>query len=205
MKKLIVILLACLLAFGNLFACADQGISLFTAMYGVTINTPGVYAELTNPLGELYSGPGDDYTNVGTFDWNHTRMHCLSQAYDRYGTTWVLIEYDDLYLSWRGYVRLSEFSASDRRFIAENLPYEKTYDELTPRMLAQMYFSCDGYYGPGEEDFIPMYTLDYRVVQGTIIMSSGDWALLELNPYTIQAMGLYAKCRLWVPLSNLMY
>ena len=50
-----------------------------------------------------------------------------------------------------------------------------------------------------------MYSLDYHVVQGTIIMSSGDWALLKLNPYTIQTMGLYAKCRLWVPLNNLMY
>ena len=204
MKKIISLLCALVLILTCSAALAQDSVTLYTNYGGTTINTPGAYAPLTNPEGVLYSGPGMDYTNIGTFEWNHTQMHCLSLAYDQYGATWVLVNYDDLYFPLYGYVRLTEFDYSDRQFLLSMLPYEFSYDQLNPEMLAMLYFSCDGRFGPGEYYYAPYY-LNYRNTAGVIILSYGDWALLELEDATIRDMGIYAKCRVWVELSNLMY
>lgn len=205
MKKLAVCLLACLMMLGSVCALADQGVALFTPYYDATISTPGVYATLPSAGGVLYTGPGTEYYRVDPFELTNARVHCLALAYDQFGTRWVLVEAKNYGLPWRGYVRLSAFSAANQEFLTANLPYESSYDALTPAMIAQLYNSCDGCLGPGEE-YPMLFPLDVYATEGTLIMTSGNWALMELNEDTLEGIGVYgAKCRLWVKLDNLFY
>lgn len=202
MKKLLACILA-LLMLGSI-ALADQGVSLFTPYYGTTINVPGVYVTL--PATEvLYTGPGTEYYCISPFEAANVSAHCLALACDQYGAAWVLAEVSRDDVPWWGYVPLSAFSAANQQFLTANLPYEYSCDALTPTMIAQMYFSCDGLLGPAER--CPMlFPLEDSWTEGTLIMTSGAWAMMELNEYTMEHIGAPEfKCRLWVELSNLIY
>ena len=204
MKKFFACLLACLLAYGGIFALAEQGVSLFTPWYGTTINVPGVYATLP-AIDVLYTGPGREYYRIDPFEVTNARVRCMSLAKDQYGAAWVLVDVNLYGLPWCGYVPLSAFSASNQTFLTANLPWESTCASLTPAMIAQLYNTCDGLLGPG--DAYPMlFPLESAWTEGTLIMTCGNWAMMELNEYTLESIGVEnAKCRLWVRLGNAFY
>ena len=204
MKKFFACLLACLLAFGGIFALAEQAVSLFTPWYGTTINVPGVYATLPATT-VLYTGPGREYYRIDPFEVTNARVHCMSLAKDQYGAAWVLVDVNLYDLPWCGYVLLSVFSAANQTFLTANLPWESTCESLTPAMIAQLYNTCDGLLGPG--DAYPMlFPLESAWTEGTLIMTYGNWAMMELNEYTLESIGVEnAKCRLWVRLGNAFY
>ncbi len=207
MKKLAACLLVCLLVFGNLSVLAEepgQGVSLFTPWYGTTINVPGVYVRMMG-TNMLYTGPGRDYYAISPFEVSFVSVRCMALAKDSVGATWVLVEVPYNGLQWCGYVPLSSFIFANQNFLTENLPYESSYDDLTPMMIAQFYLSCDGLLGPGE-DYPMLFPLEAAWAEGTLIMTSGSWAMIELNEDTMERIGAKdAKCRVWVNMSNIFY
>lgn len=207
MKKLAACILACLLMFGSLSVLAEkpeQGVSLFTPWFGTTINVPGVYAT-TLGTDILYTGPGAQYYHIAPFEVNFVNVRCMALTKDSVGQTWVLVEIPYSGTNWCGYIPFSTFSWSSQKFLKENLPYESSYDELTPTMIAQFYLSCDGHLGPGEE-YPMLFPLDAEWAEGTLIMTSGNWAMIELNEDTMERIGAKdAKCRVWVNMSNIFY
>lgn len=204
MKKLIACLLACLLVFGSLSALAAQGVSLFTPWYGATIDVPGVYAVLSS-TDVLYTGPGREYYRVDPFEARNAQVYCRSLARDSSGATWVLVDVSRYDIPWCGYVPLSAFSTPNQKYLTANLPYESSCDALTPMMIARLYNTCDGILGPGDE-YMMLFPLESAWTEGTLIMTSGDWALMELNEETMRNIGAPEyKCRLWVPLGNVFY
>lgn len=203
MKKLAAVFLALVLMLGSI-ALADQGVSLFTPYDGTTINVPGVYATLASTT-ILYTGPGREYYTVDPFEVSNVHARCLSLAKDRCGASWVLVDVPRDGMPWCGYVPLSSFSASNQTFLTTRLPYESSYDALTPMMIAQTYYTCDGLLGPGEE-YPMLFPLESSWTEGTLILTSNGWGLLELNEYTMESIGAPEyKCRLWVEMGNLFY
>ncbi|MBQ4580610.1 MAG: hypothetical protein IJA83_08095 [Clostridia bacterium] len=203
MKKLISLFLVLLLMLGSI-ALADQGVSLFTPYYGTTVNVPGVYTTLSSTT-LLYTGPGREYYTINPFEVANVRVRCMSLAKDRYGAAWVLVDVSRDGIPWCGYVPLSSFNASNQKYLTANLPYETSCDALTPMMIAQTYYTCDGLLGPGE-DYPMLFPLESAWTEGTLILTCGSWGLLELSEYTMQSIGAPEyKCRLWVKLGNLFY
>lgn len=205
MKRIAALLLALMLlcATGAL-ADPQSPMTLFTTSFATTQATGGVYVQMHVAQEVLYSGPGYDYVNIGEFDLAGRQVHCYTLATDRSGEMWVLLDFTDPYVNWRGYVPLRDFAAPDRAYLMDALPHEAGYDDLTPYMIAQLYLDCSGLWGPGE-GYYELTQLPAATVEGTLILQQGDWGLLELNAATVQRLGLYAGARVWVELSNCMY
>lgn len=183
---------------------AEGAITLYTDDYSYTICTIGMYANITRRNPELRSGPGDYFSGYGMDDWNNLRVRCLTIAVDEEHSPWVLIEVNTGYNLARGYVPLDWFDPATSFDLTGFLPHEYSYDKLTPRMLARMYISCNGYWGPGtwydSDDY-----LDASTMEGTIILSDGEWALVELPEHNFPGVGWRFRKRVWIELSNLMY
>lgn len=206
MKKLLAgILLICVLM-GATAAVASQYDPL--VLYTTNSSHPqfgdGHYTNLTMEYGVLYSGPGEEYTNIGEFEMNDRYVRCYCLAYGMGQEIWVLIDFTDYGTTWRGYVPLKEFADFRQQHMLQTLPFETPNELLAPYMLAQLYYDCEGKWGPGYE-YIDHVHLDARYTEGTLVLAQGEWGLLELNEDTVQTMGLYGKCRVWVPLSNCIY
>lgn len=204
MKKVIVTLtlvLVVLLAVTP--ALANDALMLFQQSFASMQVTNGVQCPLTLHEQGLQSGPGYEYTAIGPFTVaDNVRCYCLAR--DSYGAAWVQVEFLAYQTSWRGYVPLDYFPASNVSYLLNALPWEASYDSLTPSMIAQLYDSCYGSRGPGSHYSEDVY-LNSMTAEGTLIMQQGDWGLLELNEDTAAQLGLARKHRTWVRLSNCMY
>lgn len=206
MKKFLAMILFLCMLMGatNALASPYDPLELFFSDYRSAQFGTGHYTELSMKYGVLYSGPGEEYTNIGEFEMNNRYVRCYCLAYGLGQEIWVLIDFTDYNTPWRGYVRLSEFEDFRQEHMLQTLPFETPYELLTPTMIAQMYTDCSGRFGPGDE-YVDQVELIARQVEGTLIMAQGDWGLLELNEDTVRTMGLYGKCRTWVKLSNCFY
>lgn len=206
MKKILacMLLIAMLLTATGAMASQFDPLVLYTSYSNSAQFGNGHYTYLTMDYGVLYSGPGEEYTSIGEFEMNDRYVRCYCLAYGLGQKIWVLIDFTDYGTPWRGYVPLSEFEDYRQENMLRTLPFETPNEILTPSMIAQLYLDCNGKWGPGNE-YIDHVFLNARNVEGTLVLSQGDWGLLELNENTVQNMGLYGKCRVWVSLSNCMY
>lgn len=51
-----------------------------------------------------------------------------------------------------------------------------------------------------------LFPLESAWTEGTLIMTCGNWAMMELNEDTLESIGVEnAKCRLWIELGNAFY
>lgn len=204
--KRIWLLLLCLCLALPAAALGDNAepVMLYSASFATMQVTGGMYVPLTMQEGFLRSGPGDMYSNVGNFTMNHREVHCYTLAYDEYGEIWVMVDFAEPITDWRGYIRLSKFDADIRTVLLDALPYEASYDQLTPDMIAQLYNDCAGLWGPGDS-YDQLAYLPVDVTEGTLILTQGEWGLLELNEYTLECIDAYAPMRVWVKLGNCFY
>ena len=181
MKSALRILAALLiLALLPLAALADSPVILFTPQYGVTTGTMGQYARITQRDAYLYTGPGTEYISLCSFQWNNQQMRCICLAKDSLSKPWVLVDFSLAGDAWRGYIPLASFDASTQRHLSASLPWESSYDALTPMMIAQIYHDVDALCGPGEKYFA-IVPLDRSTTEGTLIMQEQNWVLMELE------------------------
>lgn len=158
--KRIWLLLLCLCLALPAAALGDshEPMMLYSASFAAMQVTGGVYVPLTMKDGDLRSGPGGKYSNVGPFTMNNREAHCYTLA----------------------------------------------CDQLTPDMIAQLYNDCEGLWGPGDS-YDQLAGLPVDVTEGTLILTQGEWGLLELNEYTLECIDAYAPMRVWVRLGNCFY
>ncbi len=205
MKRIWLLLLClCLALPAAALGDSHEPMMLYSASFAAMQVTGGVYVPLTMKDGDLRSGPGGKYSNVGPFTMNNREAHCYTLACDEYGEIWVLVDFAEGASDWRGYIRLSRFEADTRAVLLDALPYEATYDQLTPDMIAQLYNDCEGLWGPGDS-YDQLAGLPVDVTEGTLILTQGEWGLLELNEYTLECIDAYAPMRVWVRLGNCFY
>lgn len=206
MKKLLagVLFLCMLMTATGALASQYDPLVLYTTYATPAQFGNGYYTNLTMDFGVLYSGPGEEYTSIGEFEMNDRYVRCYCLAYGLGQQIWVLIDFTDYGTTWRGYVPLKEFEDFRQTNMLQSLPFETPNEILTPSMIAQLYEDCTGKWGPGNE-YIDHMELSARNAEGTLVMSQGNWGLLELSEDTVQQMGLYGKCRVWIPLGNCFY
>lgn len=205
MKKAFSALLCILLMLPcTALADSNDAMTLYSSAFASEVSTCGVYVSLTVSGGDLYSGPGTHYVCSALPDMSSQTVHCYSLFRDNGGRTWVLIDFTSNGQSRRGYVPVSSFGRSDQNYLLNALPYEDSYSALTPSMIALPYHNAWGKFGPG--DAYPSFLyLEADRIEGTLILSQGEWGLLELNPSSAANYFLSASVRVWVYLPNFMY
>ncbi len=203
MKKVLALFLMSLMLISA--ACAESTVELFTTDWGKTISSSGVYVTLTREEGALWCGPGYEYENMGGWRWDQQQVRCLCLVGDWQGNTWVLIDYCDRWgIPYRGYIPLYWCPENSYRPLNDLLPWENCYDALTPLMIAQLYTSCTGYWGPGTE-YPAKLALDVSSCEGTLILRDGDWVLMELSPDSTACYECYGMVRVWIRESDCFY
>lgn len=145
---------------------------------------------------ELYSGPGENYLYWGSYAPDAQEISCISRARDEDGHTWVLVDFSDGFMRWRGYTPLSPILVDPVK-----LPLELPADgEGMHLMEARTFETAKTRLGPGApyaQSSIVLGEGDYPD-GGILMMSESNWGLLDV-------LNVTPAVRVWVSLDDIFY
>ena len=194
MKKLLCLVLVMMMSLS--FAMAEELGGEDFRLRGYTDGTLAVDSIYMDP----HDGPGYEYYPVSLSLSKGATVRVLTQATDRQGNRWVLIESGNI----RAY--LIQQDSQGHKLINCNLssvPVEPR--ELISTWVCRLYEDTRLLYGPGSSYQKSPFTAKGSDF-GYVILMNGDWALVEFQfDYDAFWLGEGRKTRGWMIFSKLQY
>lgn len=195
MKKLVCLVLIALMSLS--FALAEELGGEDFRLRGYTDGRLTIDSLYLDP----HDGPGYEYQPVSFSLSKGSVVHVLTQARDRQGNRWVLVESGNIR------VYLLQQDNQGHKLIDCNLSSVPTEPmELTSTWQCATYEETRLLYGPGSSYQKSPYSTEDRDY-GYVILMNGDWALVEFQGdyYGVSWLAEGRKTRGWMVFSDLQY
>lgn len=197
MKRILVFVILMVFAAVNCACAAEPEGGINFRLHGYTEGTLNYDAVFLDP----HEGPGYHYAPASLSLPAGSRVKVLTQASDRFGNTWVLVEGD----SRRVYLLQRE--ASGNILLSCDLSSVPTEpSELISSWACMILEPVELRYGPGTSYPLTGLTLHHEDDYTWVVLMNGNWALVEYNTEYVEDAGdIVVYRRGWVSFDDLVY